>query len=1223
MAVSGLAYATPVRAEETENAATETESAVTESTETESADTDSTATENAYSYEGDGYAVTYTIVNSWNDGYTAEVSIKNTGDKKIHNWNLMFSLNGEIANIWNAKISSRNDNGVYTVEGEEYNSNINPDSEISFGFNASGRTEIPELHFSQSIQMPVEEGNFEVDYAVSDDWETGIVGEIGILNKSSKAFKDWCIAFDWENDIDNIWNAKIISHEDSHYVISCEEYNRSIEAGERVRFGFSCQTKKSSSQPENITVTHYTAGDEENGDGDDEEEEIDPSEVTEYADIEYQDGNCAESVLDDVRFVNYAPELLDVTWVSSDESAMTNEGHVIRGQEDRTVTVTANIQYKGKDYRKEFVLTVKRITDIDVSALKDYSLSQLDEMNKGDEDYETEVNDYRYLESVYGTYSDVKVDSYETALVSLYNIKSAIGISNPFEELQITEVYADEFGYTFIFDQKYKGVEVLNYGITVSSDKNGITNYFDSSYFPLFNDLSVIPQSSWEEAVQSAALCGYVTMGEEEGTLHEPVIFNEFGKGTLVWNLHCQEDNDSSGKMYEVFVDAQTGEALFAYEVSCNYVGTGEDMNESYKIFPVELRVENGKVKYSLEDSTRKIKIYNENLSRPITKNVNKWKPEEVSAMTNMRDIYDYYKEEFGRKSYDGNGGEIRVSLQPSLKNQASRAKDKNDRIYFCVGNGSKGNGVFKEQSLVAEKDVLAHEFTHAVNSYNSLIGNKGVMGIVNEAYADIMACYVDGNWRMGEDVAVAKRGCIRNIAEPLKSHCATKVGGLFYIEGGDSHENSTVISHIAYRMENIELSVESKKIWYKSLLKNKKGWTDFWKVYKTVDNAAKKMGCSEKQCKKIKQFFEDAGIKKSTCKKSSAYYREQDKAARINLKKSSSDRKIQITGKIVEADKDFNFSNNVAMDSVRIKDASGKEMAKTDRSGNYHADVENANPIVMHFGKDGYLDETMYLVSESIAGQDIRYCDIVELIPEADKGKGKAEGYIRDSVSGNGIKDLKISVRKGINNIYTNPEATIESKQDGYYITPELEAGNYCLEISSEDEEYMSTYFNIKVFGGMTFKAQNMSISDSLEDNQMRVVLTWGEKPRDLDSHLLYSLSNGNEGHIYYGDRENVLNNVCIAKLDVDDTDGYGPETTTIYDDETGDYTFYVDNYSGESELGNGNAMVKVYLGNQAVPSYTFTVPEGKGDIWTVFKYNSAVGRLSVVNELGDIVKR
>jgi len=146
-----------------------------------------------------------------------------------------------------------------------------------------------------------------------------------------------------------------------------------IEAGQRVQFGFSCPSSKSSSQPENIAVSHFTDGDGKEEDNGDAEDEIDPSEVTEYVDIEFRNGNCAQSVLDDMRFVNYAPELLDVAWASSDESVVTNDGHVTRGEEDRTVTVTAEIQYKGKDYKKEFALTVKRKTDIDIDMLPAYT----------------------------------------------------------------------------------------------------------------------------------------------------------------------------------------------------------------------------------------------------------------------------------------------------------------------------------------------------------------------------------------------------------------------------------------------------------------------------------------------------------------------------------------------------------------------------------------------------------------------------------------------------------------------------------------------------------------------------------------------------------------------------------------------------------------------------------------------------------------------------------
>ncbi|MCW8631650.1 hypothetical protein OQH38_16240, partial [Acinetobacter baumannii] len=52
-----------------------------------------------------------------------------------------------------------------------------------------------------------------------------------------------------------------------------------------------------------------------------------------------------------------------------------------------------------------------------------------------------------------------------------------------------------------------------------------------------------------------------------------------------------------------------------------------------------------------------------------------------------------------------------------------------------------------------------------------------------------------------------------------------------------------------------------------------------------------------------------------------------------------------------------------------------------------------------------------------------------------------------------------------------------------------------------------------------------------------MRIVLTWGEKPLDLDSHLNYS-----NQHIYWSNKEGHQ-----ANLDVDDRDSYGPETITI----------------------------------------------------------------------------
>lgn len=115
-----------------------------------------------------------------------------------------------------------------------------------------------------------------------------------------------------------------------------------------------------------------------------------------------------------------------------------------------------------------------------------------------------------------------------------------------------------------------------------------------------------------------------------------------------------------------------------------------------------------------------------------------------------------------------------------------------------------------------------------------------------------------------------------------------------------------------------------------------------------------------------------------------------------------------------------------------------------------------------------------------------------------------------------------------------------------------------------------------------------------------MRVVLSWGEKPFDLDSHLIFP-----GGHIYFDSKEGI-----DANLDVDDTDSYGPETVTISKKHFGEsYIYAVQDYSNKG-LPNSNylsaskAKVFVYVGSSLVRSYS--VPAGKrGNIWTVFKLN------------------
>lgn len=106
----------------------------------------------------------------------------------------------------------------------------------------------------------------------------------------------------------------------------------------------------------------------------------------------------------------------------------------------------------------------------------------------------------------------------------------------------------------------------------------------------------------------------------------------------------------------------------------------------------------------------------------------------------------------------------------------------------------------------------------------------------------------------------------------------------------------------------------------------------------------------------------------------------------------------------------------------------------------------------------------------------------------------------------------------------------------------------------------------------------------------EARIVLTWGENPSDLDSHLLTPT-----GHVYFANPS-----VPGSNLDVDDVTSYGPETVTIDSvDPNASYTYYVHHFAGSGTLATSSAVVTLYYGDTVL---TYPVPPGNGIYWHVF---------------------
>lgn len=117
---------------------------------------------------------------------------------------------------------------------------------------------------------------------------------------------------------------------------------------------------------------------------------------------------------------------------------------------------------------------------------------------------------------------------------------------------------------------------------------------------------------------------------------------------------------------------------------------------------------------------------------------------------------------------------------------------------------------------------------------------------------------------------------------------------------------------------------------------------------------------------------------------------------------------------------------------------------------------------------------------------------------------------------------------------------------------------------------------------------------------------LSWGQSPRDLDSHVEGQKADGSDFHAYYHEKT-YSEGITIAQLDQDITSGYGPETMTIHTLGGRNYYYYVKNFSSDTKIPNATVAVTVYDPySNTTTNYSFNSNNsvGNGRYWNVFAY-------------------
>ncbi len=182
------------------------------------------------------------------------------------------------------------------------------------------------------------------------------------------------------------------------------------------------------------------------------------------------------------------------------------------------------------------------------------------------------------------------------------------------------------------------------------------------------------------------------------------------------------------------------------------------------------------------------------------------------------------------------------------------------------------------------------------------------------------------------------------------------------------------------------------------------------------------------------------------------------------------------------------------------------------------------------------------------------------------------------------------------------------------YYIKYSLNGVSYYLEMDTDgnfdQEVLMSPGTNTLIFyvynsnDNLVWTSASYSFNADIELTAVRVVLSWDTDYTDVDLHILDPDGN----HAWYSDLTGIPN----GELDIDDTDGYGPETFVLMEGVPGTYTVKVRYFSNGENYNDTHATVVLTV-NEGTPMtygpHTFTSGMANADDdtydWTVATFS------------------
>ena len=936
--------------------------------------------------------------------------------------------------------------------------------------------------------------------------------------------------------------------------------------------------------------------------------------------IIYQDGDNADHVTGNLtlpdRVEALSADSVNITWESSNPSVVSITGNVVRPQgSDSNVTLTVRAAKGNESDTKTFSLKVMHAHDRDISSIINHSMVALQNLSSNDANglYVTYNNDKSKVSTIDGRFSEFNIENADDASDAVYGLRSILGLANPKEELKPSVVAKNDHGSSYSFQQYYKDVKVYGRGVSAYANASGVGRTVNSSILPTArldsadaadNSISqaVITASQAQEKALSyhGSASTFTVTQEPEFVIYTLDEYEDNPISAYIVGVHGTADNNYYNEM--IFINAADGNVF-----KVDSIIRGEDRIVSARgldevsndvSFDVTLSFIRGNqdINFYMRNNNPNIEMYTQSngMYMRVANASNEWKDgQQISAYVNMQRILNWWKSKFNRNALDGNGTKLNVFVHDRYMRDNAYWDGRG--IYFCdIGDTSE-----YAHSYAPVTDVSTHESTHAVMQYcvpNLARRYAKAPGAINEGYADVFGCLLDRDWKIGRSNNITNfknYDCLRDIANPesssAASHGPVKLGNTYEIyrstdpndmaDNYGVHSYSFLVSHAAYLMWSY--------------------MSEDWDTLGRLWYAA---------------IFQDCGLNKSDAnfhtlraallRAADAEHLNLSSSWRAAIRRAFDEEEIYAPQGGIEGtitDVDGNPVANAAV--IAYRDAELISSVTTGSDGKYALSLD------VEFEVHTYKIQVIATNYTTFNGEQKLDADInttlnISLVAG---GTGTVTGTITNAVTAGVMSGVNIEVLSGWNSRTGSPVSTAVTDTSGKY-SFSLEAGYYTLVLNMSG--YAASYINIISVGGQT-RTYNSSLSNSMASNEYRIILRWAENPRDLDSHLVCRTPDGEEQyHVYFLDKEGYSDTDhtnLAASLDVDDTDGEGPETVTFILDNENTYTYFVHWYAGSGTWSASNANIEVFEGVNRIAVHTVptanTNYDGSQESWIVFK--------------------